>query len=102
MASNPALRAKPQPQSSGAGELAYPGFHGEVDYVIAGDLAGLRRGKGPLRGRLRTTPETARAAFREGRAWLRLADGRERPLTMIAHTVGSDTVYFELDVEAWR
>jgi hypothetical protein len=98
MASYPALKPKPQPQSAGAGMLSYPGFEGEVSYAIAGDIASMRHGKGPLRGRLAATPDVARAAFREGRAWLRLAGGKECPLTLIAHTVGSDTVYFEIEL----
>jgi hypothetical protein len=98
MASYPALKPKARPQSAGAGVLSYPGFEGEVSYAIMGDIANLRHGKGPLRGRLCTTPDAARAAFREGRAWLRLASGKERPLTMIAHTIGSDTVYFEIEL----
>ncbi len=92
-----AVPSKPQTQSAGVGVLAYPGFEGEVGYVIVGDLAGSRHGKGPLRGHLSAAPDAARAMFKEGRAWLRLADGRERALTMLAHTVGSETVYFELE-----
>jgi hypothetical protein len=89
---------KPQPQFIGQGLLSYPGFAAEVAFQISGDPADLRHGKAPLRGQLRTSPDEARAAFRQGRVWLRLDDVRECRLTMIAHTQGSDTAYFEIEL----
>jgi hypothetical protein len=88
---------KPQPQLTGQGMLSYPGFTGEVAFEIRGDPAELRHGKAPLRGQLRASPEQARAAFRQGRVWLRLDESRECRLMMIAHTQGSDTAYFEIE-----
>jgi len=89
---------KPPPQFTGQGLLSYPGFTEEVAFQISGDPADLRYGKAPLRGHLRATPETARAAFRQGRVWLRLNEARECRLTMIAHSQGSDTAYFEIEL----
>ncbi len=89
---------KPQPQFTGQGVLSYPGFTEEVVFAIRGDPAELRHGKAPLRGQFQASPEAARAAFREGRVWLRLDEHRECRLTMIAHTQGSDTAYFEIEL----
>jgi hypothetical protein len=91
------LQRKPQPQTQGSGLLSYPGYAGEVAYQIRGDPGDLRHGKSPLRGELRASPEDARAAFRQGRVWLRLVGDRECRLTMIAHTQGSEVAYFEIE-----
>ena len=91
-----ALR-KPPPQVTGEGLLSFPGFEGQVAYQISGDPAELRHGKAPLRGQLRASPETALGAFRQGRVWLRLSETRECKVTVIAHTQGSDTAYFEIE-----
>ena len=92
-----AAQRKPQPQVLGSGRLSYPGFSAEVAYQIRGNPGDLRHGKSPLRGQIRTSPEDARAAFRQGRVWLRLAGDRECRLTMIAHTQGSEVAYFEIE-----
>jgi hypothetical protein len=93
----PRLR-KQLPAHLGAGELHYRGFTGPVDYEIQGDPATLRLGPLRLRGSFTATPEVAAEAFRAGEGDLKLEDGQAFRVTIVGHSTGSDTAYFELRV----
>ncbi|WP_369059834.1 hypothetical protein ABOZ73_00455 [Caulobacter sp. 73W] len=62
-----------------------------VAFSIDGDR-NLAQGKGSLTGDI----EQLRAAFREGAAELALEDGRVLPITVVAHSEGAPTAYFEI------
>jgi hypothetical protein len=67
-----------------------------VDYEITGALKTLASAHNPLRGLLRTTPETAEALFRAGEGTLCLDDGRNCRIKLLGYSNGSDTAYFEI------
>lgn len=87
---------RPQVTQTGSGRLRFPGFEGAVEYEIAGAVAALRPGGPALRTTIVTTVETARAVFEALHAYLRLEDGREYRLVMLAHTEGGTTAYADL------
>jgi hypothetical protein len=89
------VRKKP-PACPGAGELRYRGFRGQVDYEIQGEPSSLRPGPARLRGSLSATPEIAEQAFREGEGLLTLESGVQFRITMLGHSAGSGTTYFEM------
>lgn len=94
----------PKQVTVGAGRLEMRGFIGEVAYEFKGDPATIRRSRldssptKPLAGLIRTKPEVATEAFREGRCFLTLEDGRQWTLTVVAHTEGEDHAYVEARV----
>lgn len=94
----PAIRKNPPPVTAGTGELRFQGFDGVVDYEITGQMKTLASAYSPLRGLLRTAPETAEALFRAGDAALKLDDGRDCRIKVLAYSAGSDTAYFEIRV----
>lgn len=67
-----------------------------MDYQITGPLKTLASAHSPLRGLLRTVPETAEALFRAGEGTLRLDDGRNCRIKLLGYSNGSDTAYFEI------
>lgn len=89
---------KKLPACPGDGELRYRGFCGQVHYEIQGEPATLRPGPARLRGSISATPEVAEQAFREGDALLTLESGARFRITMLGHSHGSDTAYFEMRV----
>lgn len=74
------------------GTLIFPGFAEEVDYDFQCDQK-RRSGKGRITG---GDPEQMRNAFRRGQMRLRLADGGEMPIVVIAHTEGAREAFFEI------
>jgi hypothetical protein len=83
-------RTKP-PARVGEGELSFSGFKGSADYVLhSGDK--LKSGSGALVGE----PECLRSAFRAGQAKLKLDDGHDLRIVVVAHTEGGDHAYFEI------
>lgn len=92
------IRRNPPQISAGAGELKFAGFTGDVDYEITGPLKTLASAHSPLRGLLRTEPETAAALFRAGEGALRLDDGRNCRIKLLGYSSGSDTAYFEIRI----
>lgn len=85
-----------RPPIVGRGVISFPGFTVPVDYSLARAPYDVRRGGTGVRGGFRAEPEAAGAAFRHGLAVLKLEDGSSHQLTMLGHTSGSDTTYFEL------
>lgn len=74
------------------GTLIYPGFAEQVAYDFQCDLK-RRSGKGSVTG---IDPAQMRSAFKRGQMRLRLADGGEMPIVVIAHTEGAKTAFFEI------
>jgi hypothetical protein len=89
---------KKLPAFPGDGELRYRGFRGQVRYEILGEPSSLRAGPSRLRGSIIATPEVAAEAFREGEGLLTLEDGAQFRITMLGHSAGSDTAYFEMRI----
>lgn len=89
---------KKLPACPGDGELRYRGFRGQVHYEILGEPASLRAGPARLRGSISATPEVAEQAFREGEGVLTLESGVQFRITMLGHSAGSETAYFEMRV----
>ena len=89
---------KKLPAFPGEGELRYRGFRGEVHYEILGEPSSLRAGPARLRGSISATPEVAAEAFREGEGVLTLESGAQFRITMLGHSAGSETAYFEMRV----
>lgn len=89
---------KKLPACPGDGELRYRGFRGQVRYEIQGEPSTLRAGPARLRGFICSTPEVAEQAFREGEGFLTLESGAQFRITMLGHSTGSDTAYFEMRV----
>lgn len=89
---------KKLPACTGEGELRYRGFQGPVAYEIMGEPTSLKAGPSRLRGSLVATPEVAQDAFREGEGMLTLESGAQFRITMLGHSSGSDTAYFEMRV----
>ena len=91
------VRKKP-PACPGEGELRYRGFKGQVKYEILGEPATLKPGPARLRGSISASPEIAEQAFREGEGLLTLESGVQYRITMLGHSTGSETAYFEMRV----
>ena len=89
---------KQLPAHGGAGELRFRGFAGPVAYEIQGDPATLRLGPLRLRGSLTATPEVAAQAFHAGEGELKLQEGGAYRITVVGHSAGSETAYFEIRV----
>lgn len=89
---------KKLPACPGAGELRYRGFCGTVHYEIQGEPSTLRPGPARLRGFISATPEVATEAFREGEGLLTLESGAKFRITMLGHSAGSETAYFEMRI----
>lgn len=86
------------PPTLGTGELRYSGFNGEVDYEIAGDTAALTARSKEMKGSLTATQEVAEGAFRAGEGFLKLEDGRNCRIRMVAYTAGEGRTFFEIRV----
>jgi hypothetical protein len=84
------------PVTTGEGRLSYRGFEGPVTYELRGSISGLRPGGAALRGAFEAAAEIASNAFRACDGRLQLADGKTYRITMVGHTEGSGTAYFEL------
>lgn len=93
-----AFARKKLPSNFGSGQLRYRGYEGAVDYEIVGEPNTLKYGINRLRGSFTSTPDIAQDAFREGEAVLTLESGTAFRLTMLGHSTGSDTAYFEMRV----
>jgi hypothetical protein len=93
-----AYARKIRPPVLGEGALTFPGHELTVQYSLASPASELRRGTARVRGGFQAEPEAAAAAFRHGEAILQLEDGSRYRLTMIGHTPGGDTTYFEMRV----
>jgi hypothetical protein len=89
---------KKLPAHPGEGELRYRGFVGQVRYEILGEPGTLKPGPARLRGSLSSTPDVAEQAFREGEGLLTLESGTQYRITMLGHSSGSETAYFEMRV----
>ena len=89
---------KQLPAHLGDGELHFRGFTGPVTYEVLGEPSSLRLGPLRLRGSLTATPDVAADAFRAGEAELVLQDGGRFRITMLGHSTGSDTAYFEMRI----
>jgi hypothetical protein len=89
---------KKLPACPGEGELRYRGFAGQVNYEIQGEPSTLRPGPARLRGSISASPEIAEQAFREGEGLLTLQTGAQFRITMLGHSAGSGTAYFEMRV----
>jgi hypothetical protein len=87
---------KQLPAHLGAGEVRFRGFSGPVDYEVLGEPSTLRLGPLRLRGSFTATPEVAAEAFRAGEAELKLEDGATFRITLLGHSSGSETAYFEM------
>ena len=93
-----ARHGKQLPTTPGTGELRYPGFTGQVDYEIIGNLAMMTARSSPLRGCFTAEPEIAEGAFRARDGYLKLEDGKACRITMLGYTAGSATAYFEIRI----
>ena len=89
---------KQLPSHQGAGELRFRGFSGTVDYEVLGEPSSLRLGPLRLRGSLSATPEIAAEVFHAGEGVLQLEDGSTFRITLVGHTAGSKTAYFEMRI----
>lgn len=89
---------KQLPAHLGEGELRFRGFTGPVAYEVLGEPASLRLGPLRLRGSFTATPDVAAEAFRAGEAELTLQDGSHYRITLLGHSAGSETAYFEMRV----
>ena len=89
---------KQLPPHLGEGELRFRGFTGPVAYEVLGEPASLRLGPLRLRGSFTATPDVAAEAFRAGEAELTLQDGSHYRITLLGHSAGSETAYFEMRV----
>ena len=73
------------------GQLIFPGFAEQVAYDFQCDQK-RRSGKGSITG----DAEHMRQAFHRGQMRLKVADGGEMPIVVIAHTEGTQTAFFEI------
>ena len=89
---------KQLPSHLGAGQLHFRGATVPVDYEVLGEPSSLRLGPLRLRGSFSATPEIAADAFHAGEAELKLEDGASFRITVVGHTAGSQTAYFEMRV----
>jgi hypothetical protein len=92
------LIRKPQTPVTGEGTLFLRRLEVVVRYVLASPPSQLRAGHNRIRGSIETLPDLAEEAFREGETALRLEDGSRFRLTMLGHTAGGATAYFEMRV----
>lgn len=74
------------------GLLMYPGVIEKVGYDFQSDEK-IRVGKGELTG----PPDLMRDAFRQGRLTLKLAEGADLRIVMVAHTEGGERAFFEIE-----
>ncbi len=74
------------------GLLIYPGVIEKVGYDFRSDDK-MRIGKGEVTG----PPDLLRDAFRQGRLTLKLAEGSDIRIVVVAHTEGGETAYFEIE-----
>ena len=91
-------KIKKLPLLNGDGALRLRGRDEPVNYEIAGEPHTLSLGRGSLRGAIYTSNELAEQAFRRGDALLTLEGGKAFRLTMLGHSAGTGTVYFEMRV----
>lgn len=91
-----AYARKVRPPVLGEGALSFPGHELTVPYSLASPPSELRAGPARVRGSFQAKSEIAAAAFRCGDGMLTLEDGTKYRLTMLAHSSGSDTTYFEM------
>ena len=89
---------KVRPPVLGEGTLSFPGHELTVPYSLASPPSELRSGPARVRGSFQADAEIAAAAFRCGDGSLKLEDGSSYRLTMLAHSAGSDTTYFEMRI----
>ena len=85
-----------KPIISGDGELSFLGFRGDVGYELTGSPKLDRPGGSGGKGWISASVEDARAAFRAGRATLKLEDDRDVKVVITAHSEGSNRAYFEV------
>ena len=78
--------------SADDGVLMYAGVIEKVGYEIQSDEK-MKVGKGELIG----APDLMRGAFRHGRLTLKLAEGSDLRILMVAHTEGGERAYFEIE-----
>lgn len=90
-------KAEP-PREHGSGILRFSGFEGPVEFELRGQVTALRPSSAPMRAAIKTTVEVARQAFRAGEAKLRLPNGQQYRLTVLAHSAGSDIAYADMRV----
>ena len=83
----------PPPPIVGIGALAWRRDPVTVDYEIrfSADVTGRRAAKGAVTGE----PDAMREAFRAGYARLRLDDGQDLEVQIVAHSDGAPTAYFQ-------
>lgn len=86
------------PSHLGAGEVHFRGASHAVDYEVLGEPSSLRLGPLRLRGSFTATPEIAAEAFHAGEAELKLEGGAGFRITLVGHTAGSPTAYFEMRI----
>jgi hypothetical protein len=84
------MRARPAPVV-GEGELSFSGYTGAADYVLHSSDK-MRTGSGAIIG----DAQNLRLAFKAGEAKLKLDDGHDIRIMVIAHTEGGDRAYFEI------
>lgn len=92
------IKKRITPPTIGTGELRYSGYNGSVGYEIAGDTAALTARSKEMKGSLTAPQEVAEGAFRAGEGFLKLEDGRNCRIRMVAYTAGDDRAYFEIRV----
>lgn len=74
------------------GLVIYPGVIEKVGYEFRSDEK-MRMGKGELTG----PADLLRDAFRQGRLTLKLAEGSDLRIIMVAHTEGGERAFFEIE-----
>jgi hypothetical protein len=85
--------AKPPRVGVGALTVARESCPIEFSIHLVNAVNGARGGKGAVTG----DPEAMRLAFRAGRARLTLDNGVDLDVTVVAHTEGSETAYFQVE-----
>ena len=88
----------PLPQTTGVGQLRFPGYAGAVDFSIEGEPARLKFGIARLKGSIITDPMVANDVFRAGDALLTLDTGQVLRVTLLGHTAEAGQVFFEARV----
>lgn len=82
----------PKPARTGEGTLTI----GREDHPVSFELRIVEAaGRKSMRGSVTGDVEAMRRAFREGYARLVLDDGQVAPVTIVAHSEGADTAFFE-------
>lgn len=74
------------------GLVIYPGVIEKVGYEFRSDEK-MRMGKGELTG----PADLLRDAFRQGRLTLKLAEGSDLRIIMVAHSEGGERAFFEIE-----